>query len=183
VIGQSRIDVLRRAVKEITLDGLILEFGVYTGGTAKILSKLLPDKTIYGFDSFEGLPEDWYGKYTKGTFNLRGIIPKLPKNVIPIKGRFETTIGPFLREHQQDKVAFINFDADLYLPTATVIDVLLLWERIVPGTVLYFDEFISKSYSDEFRAFIEYGIPVKLISYWWLEDSYSSFAFKVINNG
>jgi len=46
VIGQSRIDVLRRAVKEITLDGLILEFGVYTGGTAKILSKLLPDKVL-----------------------------------------------------------------------------------------------------------------------------------------
>lgn len=181
MIGKNRLDVLRRAVKEITLDGLILEFGVYKGGTAKILSKLLPDKTIYGFDSFEGLPEDWQGKYKKGTFDLRGIVPELPENVVPIKGRFENTIGSFLREHQE-KAAFINFDADLYLSTATVIDVLLLWERIVPGTVLYFDEFISKSYSDEFRAFIESGIPVRLISYYWLEDSYSSFAFKVIDN-
>jgi hypothetical protein len=180
VIGQSRLDVLKRAVREITTDGLILEFGVYRGATAKILSKLMPDKTIYGFDSFEGLPEDWHGKYKKGTFDLRGIVPELPENVVLVRGKFETTIGPFLREHQE-KVAFINFDADLYLSTSTILGVLSLWDRIVPGTVLYFDEFISKSYSDEFRAFIEYGIPVRLISYYWLEDSYSSFAFKALN--
>lgn len=182
MIGQNRLDVFRRAIRSITLDGLILEFGVYKGATTKILSKLLPDRTIYGFDSFAGLPEDWYGKYKKGTFDLRGIVPDLPKNVVTVKGNFDITIGHFLIEHKE-KAAFINFDADLYYSTRNVLWTLNLFERIVPGTVLYFDEFISKSYSDEFRAFIEFGIPVELISYYWLEDSYSSFAFKVIDNG
>lgn len=177
--GHNRLDVLRRAVKEISLEGLILEFGVYKGSTIKILSKLLPNKTIYGFDSFEGLPEDWYGKYEKGIFNLNGKSPKVPKNVKLIKGKFEETIESFLDKHSE-KVAFVNFDADLYTSTSYVLETLLLFGRIDSGTVLYFDEFISKNYSDEFRAFIELGIPVKLISYFWLEDSYSSFAFKVI---
>ena len=177
--GRSRLDVLRRAVYEITLEGLILEFGVFKGATAKVLSKLLPDKRIFGFDSFNGLPEDWYGKYEKGTFNLKGKIPKLPSNVIPIKGYFEDTLPHFL-DASPAKVTFVNFDADLYSSTKFVLETLHKRERLVKGSVLYFDEFISRNYSDELRAFMEIGIPVRLISYYWLEDSYSSFAFKVL---
>ncbi len=55
-------------------DGLWLEFGVHAGGTINRIAKYTT-KTIYGFDSFEGLPQDWSGRidgngvtYPKGTF-------------------------------------------------------------------------------------------------------------------
>lgn len=179
MVGKSRLDVFRRAVFEITLEGMVLEFGVFNGTTIKLLSKLLPDRIIYGFDSFEGLPDNWQGKYKQGTFNLRGIPPKVPSNVQLVKGRFEETLEPFLQNNSMP-VAFVNFDADLYFSTKYALETLDSYGRLKTGTVLYFDEFITKSYSDEFRAFIEMGIPVRLISYWWFGNSYSSFAFKVL---
>lgn len=50
-----------------------LEFGVAEGGSMRVaLSNLGPDSRCFGFDSFEGLPEDWYGTFSKGAFSLAG---------------------------------------------------------------------------------------------------------------
>ncbi len=40
-------------------DGLNVELGVYTGRSIKKIAEAMPDATVYGFDSFEGLPENW----------------------------------------------------------------------------------------------------------------------------
>jgi hypothetical protein len=49
----------------------------------------------------------------------------------------------------------MNVDCDLYSSTVTVFD--LLAERIVPGTVILFDEYIGNPTwrQDEFKAFQE----------------------------
>jgi len=60
-----------------------LEFGVFTGGTANIISKHV-DK-LYGFDSFEGLPEAWDGVVGKGFFKIENL-PKVDNNVELIQG-------------------------------------------------------------------------------------------------
>ena len=47
-------------VKNNTIEGgVIAEFGVFNGGSIGWFSKNYNDTPIYGFDSFEGLPEDW----------------------------------------------------------------------------------------------------------------------------
>jgi hypothetical protein len=53
----NKFELLKHAVTEISVDGLIMEFGVYKGETINHIASLLPNKQIYGFDSFEGLPE------------------------------------------------------------------------------------------------------------------------------
>ena len=68
--------------------GLYLEFGVYKGGSINFISSILPDEIIYGFDSFEGLPEDWRYDLQKGGFNVDGNLPPVNKNVRLIKGWF-----------------------------------------------------------------------------------------------
>ena len=53
-------------------DGYYLEFGVYSGTSIRFFSKYLKKNDIYGFDSFEGLKEHWFGTtVTKGTFDLK----------------------------------------------------------------------------------------------------------------
>ena len=37
--------------------GLILEFGVYRGHSIRYLAERVPDREVFGFDSFEGLRE------------------------------------------------------------------------------------------------------------------------------
>jgi hypothetical protein len=44
---------------------LWLEFGVYSGTTINYISKYTTEH-VYGFDSFEGLPEAWRPQYEKG---------------------------------------------------------------------------------------------------------------------
>jgi hypothetical protein len=76
-----------------------LEFGVFKGTTINFFSNYV--NTIYGFDSFEGLREDWVGviNHPKGTFNLNKKPTKLNKNVILIIGWVQDTLVPFLKKH------------------------------------------------------------------------------------
>ena len=90
-----------------------LEFGVFTGNSINFLSKHLKTK-IYGFDSFVGLKEDWKGSnWSKGSFDLKGKIPDLNKNVIPIKGWVQDTLPKFLNE-KKPSINFVHMDMDTY---------------------------------------------------------------------
>ena len=138
---------------KITVDGLIMEFGVAGGSTIKKIANGFPNKTVYGFDSFEGLPEQWRNHYEKGHFACD--VPEVPYNVTLVKGWFEDTLPIFLEEHE-GAAAFIHIDCDLYSSTKTVFDNLKY--RIVDGTIILFDEIISyDGYEEhEFKAFNEY---------------------------
>jgi len=165
------------AVSRAKIDGLWMEFGVWVGTSSKIISNYMPDNTkiLYGFDSFEGLPEDWACSETgevqkegkKGAFNLKGKVPKPPaKNIKYIKGWFEDTLPDFVKEHKEP-LAFLHVDSDLYSSAKTIFR--HLKDRIVKGTVIIFDEFYNYSgYLDhEFKAFKEL-LQEKNISYRWI---------------
>lgn len=173
---QERERVFKNSLDAVTLDGLILEFGVYKGESINKIGKFFPDRLVYGFDSFEGLPEDFTEDQPKTTFTTYGKLPKVGNNVRLVKGLFQDTLPIFLQV-KIGPVAYINFDADLYSSTKFALDVLS--DRIVSGTILYFDEFLAPDFDGEHRAFAESGIDAKLLDCWWYDSDYSSFAFKV----
>ncbi|HEY1710362.1 MAG TPA: class I SAM-dependent methyltransferase [Rhizomicrobium sp.] len=153
--------------------GLILEFGVFQGKSINLIADILPDRQIHGFDSFEGLPEAWTGyNMAAATFNRKGELPTVKKNVALHKGLFSETLAPFLAKHPDD-VAFIHIDCDLYSSTKIVLDALA--HRIKPGTVIAFDEYHNyPQWRDhEHKAFTEfcksYGVAYDYISYTYLQ--------------
>jgi tetratricopeptide (TPR) repeat protein len=148
----SMVETFQLAFKAAPQDGLVLEFGVRFGNTIRQLAGLTPQK-IYGFDSFEGLPEVWHHE-PKGSYTTRGEIPKVPSNVELIQGWFDQTLPKFLETHS-GPVRLVNVDCDIYSSTKTVLDALA--PRIVPGTVIIFDEYIGNEHwrEDEFKAFQE----------------------------
>ena len=119
---------------------LYMEFGVFEGQSINLISSALPDKIIYGFDSFEGLPENWREGFMKGEFNRQGKLPQVNENVRLVKSWFNETLPAFVKEHSEP-CAFIHIDCDLYSSTKTVLD--LLRDQIVPGTVISFDEYYN----------------------------------------
>ena len=152
--------------KYITIDGLWLEFGVYKGSSIRQISKYTK-KTIYGFDSFEGIPDDWYC-VKKGYFSLNGIIPKIQeKNIKLIKGLFNDTLPQFVKEHVKEKIAFLHIDSDLYCSASTILTE--LQDLIIPGTIIIFDELINyPNYENgEFKAFYEF-INKTIYNYEWI---------------
>ncbi len=177
-----KIDILfEYALPKIRNEGLILEFGVRKGKTTKEIAKRIKNKICYGFDSFEGLPEDWSGQpYSKGAYSEKGKIPILPKNIEIYKGWFHETLPTFLEKHQET-VDFIHFDCDLYSSTKTILD--LLGNRITKDTILIFDEYFNYPTwkQHEFKAFHEF-VKKKNVSYEYLAfTSKSAVCIKIKN--
>jgi hypothetical protein len=155
-------------------DGLYLEFGVASGETINFISKYVLDKTVYGFDTFTGLPENWGDVWPAGYFAQHSM-PKCRENVTLVPGLFETTLVPFLREHLKEHISFVHIDCDLYSATKYVLE--KLDPLLVSGSILCFDEIVTMSdgyFSDacmngEFRAFNEfvekYSIEYTLLYY------------------
>ena len=120
------------------LEKTYIEFGVFSGSSINFLSKRLNNKEIYGFDSFEGLKEDWIGtSVVKGTFDLKQKIPKLRSNVIPVKGWIDQTLPNFLEE-KKPKINFMHIDVDTYETSKIILE--LTKTFLEKGAIIIFDE-------------------------------------------
>jgi macrocin-O-methyltransferase TylF-like protien len=147
-------------------EGDILEFGVYQGSSLQLFAERFPTRRIYGFDSFDGLPEDWFNR-PKGTFKTPIPVLNLP-NVTLVKGLFDATVPRFLGEWS-GKAAIVHVDCTLYASTMACLAPIL--PRCQQGTILVFDEYYS--YPDftqhEWRAWRElrhrYGITAPCLAY------------------
>ena len=127
------------------------EFGVWRGEAFKYLIKTF--KKGYGFDTFEGLPEDWHNEKA-GTYNSDGNIPKIKGGKF-ITGKFEDTLPGFFAA-KRPMASIINFDADLYSSTICALN--FAKPVIDKHTILIFDEFlINKNWEkDEYKALEEF---------------------------
>jgi hypothetical protein len=151
------------AIRRIPAKGLVIELGVYKGVGINQFADVLADRgdlrTLYGFDSFEGLSEDWYGKgLAARAFDLKGRLPKVRANVTLVKGWLDDTLGPFLERHA-DPVAFVHVDTDTYTPCRHALEVLK--PRLAPGAIVLFDEHhgYPNWRNGEFRALTEVFSP------------------------
>lgn len=148
-------------------DTLWLEFGVASGTTINYISKFTNDK-VYGFDSFEGLPEKWRDGFEKGTFNQNRYSPNVGRNVELVIGWFNQTLVPFIKKHDK-KVSFIHMDADLYSSTKYVFDVLR--DYLDDDCVIVFDELVNypefEGDTGELKAFYEF-ITENRVDYEWI---------------
>lgn len=121
--------------------GLFLEFGVWNGHTINIVGRKLQKWNIYGFDSFEGLPEKWRDGYDTGFFTTGGRLPSVPKNVTLIKGWFDATIPEWKLQNPFGHIDILHIDCDLYSSTKTIFD--NLKDMISTNTIIVFDELIN----------------------------------------
>lgn len=146
---------LRDALRQAPGEGLILEFGVYTGRSINVLAEA--GRPVTGFDSFEGLPERWNSAEDRGAYNTKGRLPEVPDHVRLVQGWFKDSLPPFLSE-TPGHVALVNIDCDLYSSTLEVLNALA--PRIQSGSLLVFDEYFG--YPDwenhEFKAFQEASV-------------------------
>lgn len=168
-----------------------LEFGVFNGMTINMISKHC-DK-VYGFDSFEGLPEDWNGVCKKEHFKVPGL-PKVDKNTTLIKGWFNDTLDLFLKNNPDIVIDMIHIDCDLYSSTKDVFNILIKHNKMIKGLIIVFDELINynKFYEGEIKALYEININDN-INFEWLythgnvvkyEDisKYNNMSFKEFRN-
>ena len=161
----NRVPAIRDyAIRNAPAEGLILELGVYKAvginQFADVLARKGDRRTLYGFDAFEGLSEDWFGKAlaAKTAFDLKGRPPKVRSNVSLIIGWVEDTLDKFLADHPEP-VAFVHMDTDTYSPCRYALE--RLRPRMAEGALILFDEHhgYPNWQNGEFRALNEVFEP------------------------
>lgn len=181
------------------LPGDIVELGVYRGTTLVQWANFLEcrnigDRTrrVIGFDNFFGFrslhskdgPEDRRaGKFPGGfdskemenqlediikIFDQDRFVPQKPR-IMVVKGDIETSIPQFAQEHPGLRISLLHFDCDLYAPTK--IGLQHLWDKVVPGGIVIFDEYGIEPWAGESAAvdefFAEKGIKPKFKKFDW----------------
>jgi hypothetical protein len=144
----------QEVAKHVTEPVSYLEFGVFKGESLRQWSRLLkhPGSTLHGFDSFEGLPEDW-GPLDKEYLNVSGVMPRFDDTRVKLfKGWFSETLPPYVRDFKPNPSLMLYLDADIY--SSTILTLRSFSPYLKPGTVLMFDEFWDREH--ELRAFTEF---------------------------
>lgn len=138
-VARSRQENIVLAARNAPPEGLILEFGVGEGTSLGWLHSELPGRRVVGFDSFEGLPEDWRSGFPEGFFGHVSPEDFDGRRELCV-GWFENTVPDFFATND-DPIALLHVDCDLYSSTVTVLDACM--PRLVDGAVVVFDEFFN----------------------------------------
>lgn len=162
--------ILRELDKVLANDtaGDIVEFGCYVGTTSVPIGRRLAstDKTLYVYDSFEGLPEKTREDDSPaGLQFVAGELLATKKQLIrnfkqahvppPIitKGWF-SDVPP---ERVPPSIAFAFLDGDYY---RSILDPLrLIWSRLSPGAVVIVDDYANEALPGAAKAVDEWLIP------------------------
>ena len=144
---------MRYALQIAPAEGMALEFGVFEGRSLALIAEARGQGEVYGFDSFEGLPEDYRPHVRAGAF----AVDRLPDvaGAELVVGWFDQSLPGFLETHP-GPVGFLHVDGDLYSSAKTVLD--LVGPRLRKGSIVVFDEFFNfPGWQDhEFRAWQEH---------------------------
>jgi predicted O-methyltransferase YrrM len=154
-IFHARGDLLTHGLALAPSTGSVLEFGVGKGVSINVLARATA-RPVHGFDSFDGLPENWTGTAERrGKFSTGGKLPKVPPNVTLHRGLFDATLAEFLG-HGTEPIAFLHVDCDLYSSTKAIFE--RVAARLMPGTIIVFDEYFNYPnwQQHEYKAFQEF---------------------------
>ena len=153
-------------------DDLMLDLGVWLGWSTRLMSDA-SGRRVYGFDTFEGLVEDWQVDdqilFKRGTFSLSdplaqrsmrdtgvslhdGLPAALGREVQFIKGSTYETLGPFLAERPGAPIRLFHMDLDTYESCLHGLETCK--DRFVEGSILVFDEYLVTN--GEMLAFFEF---------------------------
>lgn len=159
--------------------GDVAEFGVSGGVSLMAFCRLLKiyergldnkeKKHIFGFDSFDGLPDlhdydlsekvsnqDMHSGGFKDSIGYTYLLKFVEKqdNVSLKKGWFDNSLPEFIKENPSTMFSLVHIDCDLYKSTMVVLQ--NVWELVSPGGIIVFDELFHKDFPGETKAFSEF---------------------------
>lgn len=187
------------------LPGDIVELGVFKGSGMATFTKFIDiyapnsNKKVVGFDIFDTFEADKvldkdsdldketmeivYNRVDTNELSLESVKSRLEGAGISddkyqlVKGDVETSILKFLDENPGFRISMLYIDVDLDRPTYYGLK--HLWDRILPGGVILFDEYEYHKFTESNgveRFFKESGIEFNLKSTNWIAPT--AFMYK-----
>jgi O-methyltransferase len=142
LLQDEAYQVLSCARATAKVRGEIAEVGVYRGGSARLMCEVRGDRSLYLFDTFEGLPSTDQldsrfapGQYAASFEKVQNYLARFP-NVHIYKGLFPATSGPIADKN----FSFVHLDVDLYQPTRDSLE--FFYPRVNPGGMFLIHDYL-----------------------------------------
>lgn len=169
-INKDILNLFKNFSEENSGDCDVYEFGVYTGGTLRdTISQLKSNKIkfnhVYGFDSFEGLPQETNNMIIEGDHWKVGAFSAcdalkiwdwniLHKQILQtigheedttlIKGYFsESLTQKLVMTHNFRPALFVHIDVDLYISTIQVLEWMVKNKLLIKNTIIRYDDILK----------------------------------------
>ena len=153
-----RMRTLEALCRELDgIPGAVAELGVYRGGFARCINALLPDRTLYLFDTFKGFDAaEAKGEAAgfvqahrnTGIEKVMRLMPH-PEKVIIRQGLFPASLGGL-----EDRFALVSLDVDL--EESTLAGLRWFYPRLNPGGFLMLHDYNSPRLPGVKRALRRY---------------------------
>jgi O-methyltransferase len=136
------------ALQSLHLPGMFYECGVYKGGTAILLAKILSMHRVYAsqrlylFDSFEGMPDTdkTYDLHAKGDFSDTSLESVKERVGFPALVEFNKGVIPSTFSGKEDQsISFAHIDVDIYKSVLDCCE--FIYPRLLNGGILIFDDY------------------------------------------
>lgn len=146
LVGPRRCYVLAALARQAAaVPGAMAEVGVYRGGTARLLARLRPDRHLYLFDTFAGMPptDPVRDRHRAGDFadtslaSVQAFVDAENADFRP--GLFPATSAGL--EHE--RFALVHVDCDIYASVRACCE--WFYPRLGPGAALVFDDYGQES--------------------------------------
>ena len=151
----NNIDYIAEKIKDIPGD--IVECGVWKGATLAYMAIVFPERTVWAYDSFEGVPSNkeqtkYPEQYSRDEIDWSTCCPELsadvsflhntiakyevsnPNRIQIIEGWFKDTLP-----NATQSIALLRVDGDLYSSTYEVLE--YLYPLVVNGGFVIFDDY------------------------------------------
>ncbi len=122
--------------------GEAAELGVFRGGSARLLAKALPGKTVHLFDTFRGMPFHDSSKDLHMTGDFRDTTRESVQAFLQDCSNVALHEGVFaemMPEVAAQRFAFVHVDADLYESVWQCCE--FFYPRLTEGGILLFDDY------------------------------------------
>jgi predicted O-methyltransferase YrrM len=152
MLSPERAFALLRLAREVEASGIpgaLVDCGVWNGGSTVLLSRGAPSRSVWAFDSFQGLPEPgphdgagsagFGGAFCGSETRVREAFARFgsPERLHVVGGWFEDTLAPAAAE--LGPIAVLHVDCDWYAPVKLVLET--LYPLVSPGGYVVIDDY------------------------------------------
>ncbi len=156
-------DEAQQGLRHLIRHGAVYAFGVAQGHNLALLHDMLPDRQLFGFDSFAGLSDEddrssRISAWRAGMFKAQATPAQLvegaggPSRTRVIRGFFNNTLTPALARSEGIRpAAFVDIDCDLHASSFAALDWLFREKIARVGTLIGYDDWWTIPCHKSFR--------------------------------
>lgn len=133
------------------LEGCVVEVGVFQGGTAKLFTRLMPNREIHLYDTFEGIPQILNEHDIPGHMwrEFRNTSAEVVAEYVGCRDRVFIHKGIFPNTFNRDdlhgrRVVFAHIDTDTYIGTKNGLEV--IYPLLVNGGIVIIDDYKMENF-------------------------------------